>query len=161
RGHILHANAAARDMLAARAPIAEVNGALSVRDPAANRELADAIAVARADEATIGSRGIGLALPSEQPSVAHILPLARGDLRTRLMPQATAAVFITPAEVPAPTDLQSLARSFGLTPAETRMVEHLAAGERLDEAAGTLGISRATAKAHLRSIFSKTGVSRQ
>src|SRR5262249_37318952 len=95
------------------------------------------------------------------PSVAHVLPLAHGDLRTRLVPQATAAVFITPADAPAPTDLQALGRSFGLTPAETRILEQLARGAPLDEASATLGIPRTTAKTHLLRVFSKTGVSRQ
>nr|MDT0253635.1 LuxR C-terminal-related transcriptional regulator [Endozoicomonas sp.] len=37
----------------------------------------------------------------------------------------------------------------------------LANGLTLDETAEELGISRNTARAHLRSIFSKTGVTRQ
>ena len=37
----------------------------------------------------------------------------------------------------------------------------LADGLSLDEASEALGMSRNTARTHLRSIFSKTGVSRQ
>ena len=42
-----------------------------------------------------------------------------------------------------------------------RNVVLLADGLSLDEASEALGMSRNTARTHLRSIFSKTGVSRQ
>src|SRR5262249_49986910 len=54
RARILHANRAARDMLSRRDPIAAINGALSIRDARARSEIASAIELARADEATIG-----------------------------------------------------------------------------------------------------------
>jgi DNA-binding CsgD family transcriptional regulator len=132
-----------------------------VRNAKANGELANAISLARTDEGMIAGNGIGVPLRNEGPSVAHVLPLARGDLRTRLMPQATAAVFITRAESFAPGDIGALAGSFGLTPAETRTLEHLVANATITEAAKALGISATTARTHLAHIFSKTGVSRQ
>jgi PAS domain-containing protein len=57
RGRILHANAAARRMLSAHAPIAAVNGVLSTRDAKANRELADAVAKARVTKQRSGRPG--------------------------------------------------------------------------------------------------------
>ena len=50
---------------------------------------------------------------------------------------------------------------FGLTPAETALSIQLANGLSLEEAAEALNIRRNTARAHLRAIFSKTGVRRQ
>ncbi|MCY1345494.1 hypothetical protein D9M69_315560 [compost metagenome] len=50
---------------------------------------------------------------------------------------------------------------FDFTPAETQLALQLANGLTLDEAADELGISKNTARAHLRAIFSKTGVTRQ
>ena len=50
---------------------------------------------------------------------------------------------------------------FNLTPAETALALELTNGLSLEEAAEALGIRRNTARAHLRSIFSKTGVRRQ
>lgn len=161
QGRILHANNAASRMLSAREPIAAVNGLLSVRNARANDELSNAISLARADEGMIAGSGIGVPLRNEGPSVAHVLPLARGDLRTRLMQQATAAVFITQAESFAPGDIGALAGSFGLTPAEARTLEHLVGNATITEAAKALGISATTARTHLAHIFSKTGVSRQ
>jgi DNA-binding CsgD family transcriptional regulator/PAS domain-containing protein len=159
--HILHANRAAREMMSKRQPIAAVNGALSVRDGQAGAEIANAIELARADEATIGASGIGVPLRDEKSAIAHVLPLARGDLRTRLAPQAAAAVFITqPTDLP-PQDIGSVAANYGLTPAETRILECVAGGATIGEAAEMLDISANTAKTHLARIFSKTGVTRQ
>ena len=50
---------------------------------------------------------------------------------------------------------------FNLTKAETALAMELANGLSLEEAAENLNIRRNTARAHLRSIFSKTGVRRQ
>ena len=55
----------------------------------------------------------------------------------------------------------ALAKLFGLTPAEASFAVLLGDGLTLDEAAAEQGIARNTARAHLRSIFAKTGVSRQ
>lgn len=48
-----------------------------------------------------------------------------------------------------------------LTPAEAAMTRRLASGLSLEDTAIALDISRNTARAHLRSIFSKNGISRQ
>lgn len=50
---------------------------------------------------------------------------------------------------------------FGFTGAEARLALQLANGATLDEAAENLHVSRNTAKSHLSSVFSKTGVARQ
>jgi DNA-binding CsgD family transcriptional regulator len=160
---ILHANDAARAMFAAGSPVCSVNGRLSVRGSNGACELGKAIALAQQNEAAIGAAGIGVALggPAGGPAVAHVLPLARGDLRTRLMPQATAAIFVTQAGLAPPAAVAALAATFKLTPAETRMFDRLAAGATLAEAAETLAIAETTARTHLSRILSKTGVARQ
>jgi DNA-binding CsgD family transcriptional regulator/PAS domain-containing protein len=50
---------------------------------------------------------------------------------------------------------------FDLTPAEAAVTRRLTAGLSLEDAAHSLEISRNTARAHLRSIFSKSGITRQ
>jgi DNA-binding CsgD family transcriptional regulator/PAS domain-containing protein len=160
-GRILHANDAAQRMLSAREPITAVNGILSAHNKTANKELLTAIRLARGNEAEIGNYGLGVPLRCDEPSVAHVLPLARGDVRTRLMPQATAAIFITRAELKSSVDIRALARNFDLTAAEARLLEQLTCNATLSKAARTLRISQETARTHLAHIFSKTGVSRQ
>jgi DNA-binding CsgD family transcriptional regulator len=158
---LLHANSAGRKMLAASGPIATVRGSLCVRDTQAHRELRNAIELARLDEATIGATGIGVPLRDDAATVAHVLPLARGELRTRLVPEAAAAVFFTKSADSPPEDIGAIATTFDLTPAETRVLEYLVSGATFADAAEALKISANTAKTHLARIFSKTGVSRQ
>ena len=50
---------------------------------------------------------------------------------------------------------------FDLTPAEAELARCLTAGHSLDESAAALSISRNTARAHLRAIVSKSGITRQ
>jgi DNA-binding CsgD family transcriptional regulator len=59
-------------------------------------------------------------------------------------------------------DLQSsMARKFGLTPAEARLAERIGAGESLREVADAEGITFETARTRLKAVFAKTGTSRQ
>lgn len=58
-------------------------------------------------------------------------------------------------------DLASLAALFGLTPSEIAFCRRLLFGESVSDAAGQLGISVETARSRLKSIFQKTGTSRQ
>jgi DNA-binding CsgD family transcriptional regulator/PAS domain-containing protein len=162
-GRVLHANDAARCMFAAGGPVRSVKGRLSAHEAEAGDELGCALAHACKNEAGIGASGIGVALsgPPGEPAVAHVLPLARGNLRTRLVPQAIAAVFVSQSGSSLPADMSAIAPAFNLTPAEARLLEHLVQGATLVNVARTLGISEPTAKTHLSHIFSKTGVTRQ
>jgi DNA-binding CsgD family transcriptional regulator len=83
-----------------------------------------------------------------------------GNLRTRLKPEAAAAVFIG-AIADEQNAADTIAAAYGLTPAETRLLASLLAGRTLAETADALGIATTTAKMHLDNIFSKTGVNRQ
>lgn len=162
-GEILHANVAAKEMLAKQLPIRAEGGHLRGVDREVTKELLDAIATAQQDEAKIGANGIGVPLRGAEhhPSVAHILPLARGDIRTRLVPQALAAVFINGDGPASFGDLDAIARSFEYTPSETRLAGELLAGRTLAEAASALGVGESTVRTHLQNVFTKSGVSRQ
>jgi DNA-binding CsgD family transcriptional regulator/PAS domain-containing protein len=163
RKRIMYANDAARRMFSVDGPVSGADGSLKARDSAADRQLTEAIARAQRDERMIGASGIGVPLRNRigEPAIAHVLPLTHGNLRTRLMPQATAAVFITKAEEPPMVDVDAVAASFSLTPAESRTLQHLVGGATVMETADALGISVNTTKTHLARIFSKTGASRQ
>jgi DNA-binding CsgD family transcriptional regulator/PAS domain-containing protein len=163
RKRIMYANDVARRMFSVDGPVSGADGILKARDSAADRQLTEAIARAQRDERMIGASGIGVPLRNRigEPAIAHVLPLTHGNLRTRLMPQATAAVFITKAEEPPMVDVDAVAASFSLTPAESRTLQHLVGGATVMETADALGISVNTTKTHLARIFSKTGTSRQ
>jgi len=153
-GRILHANQAAKHMLAAKSPIISLGGCLAALQGELTRELRRAIATAQADAKGVGAAGIGVPLVAKNmtAATAHVLPLACGNSHAaRSDTQTTAAVFVTPSAA-SPADFGTVARIFGLTPAEARLLQHLISGASLTEAA---------ARTHRNHIFAKTGVSRR
>jgi DNA-binding CsgD family transcriptional regulator/PAS domain-containing protein len=158
-GTILHANRAAAGMLDRRNPIATIGGKIGANDPRAASRLRRFIALAAGRESEIGASGIGIALRdgSDAVATAHILPLARGEVRTRLLSRAVAAVFVT-SDTQLPLGrLDAFAEAFGLTPAETRLLGRLIRGESIDEASAALNVARTTSKTHISRILAKTG----
>lgn len=73
-----------------------------------------------------------------------------------------AALFMRDPDYNSPEPSEDVVRRvFGLTRMEAALAVLLARGQSLDDAAESLGVRRNTARTHLRSIFGKTGVSRQ
>jgi DNA-binding CsgD family transcriptional regulator/PAS domain-containing protein len=162
-GAILHANRAAASMLDHKTPIAATRGKLRAGDLYTTDRLRRTIALAARSAGGIGASGIGIALrgPSGDVATAHVLPLARGELRTRLMPRAVAAVFVA-SDLRLPFNrLQAVAEAFGLTPAETRLLDHLIRGESIADAASAMNVAVTTVKTHRSRLLSKTGARRQ
>jgi DNA-binding CsgD family transcriptional regulator len=162
RGTVLHANRSAERMLRDGDPIEVTSGTLRTRSTPANNELRRAITLAARDEARIGKAGTAIRLNGTDlpPVFAHVLPMGGSDLRAGLQPRSVAAVFVGPT-LDREDGAEMLAAAFGLTRAETRIVKSLLAGHSLAQTAAELGIAMTTTKTHLRSIFAKTGVSRQ
>ena len=162
-GEILHANATAKSMLQSKGPIRSEAGRLRGLQQDETTELMSAIETARDNEAEIGAHGIGVPLhhPNGRSSVAHVLPLTAGTIRTRLVPQALAAVFVNDDGPVSFGNLDAVGRCFGFTPAETRLAALVLAGKTLADAASELSIAETTAKTHLQHVFMKCGVSRQ
>lgn len=95
----------------------------------------------------------------EPPLVVHLVPL-RGGARD-VADSDGVLVMIANASNASMPDADVLRLLFDLTPAEARIVRLLIDGQTLAAAAAALTISINTARVHLRSVFSKTGVSRQ
>jgi DNA-binding CsgD family transcriptional regulator len=160
---ILHANRAAEAMMRDGGPLRGRDGVLRAEGGAASREIRSAIKQAARNESGIGKTGLAVRLTEEEheaPVVAHVLPLAGGEVRSRLEPAAVAAVFINP-KVDDAASARAVAATFGLTPAETRVLTRMLTGSTVAEAAADLGVAPTTARTHLDAIFAKTGVSRQ
>ena len=70
---------------------------MRAKAPEAAGELRSAIRLAAEDETALGKMGLAIQLDEgdEPPLFAHVLPLAHGELRTRLASEAVAAVFIS------------------------------------------------------------------
>ena len=72
-----------------------------------------------------------------------------------------AAIFIRDLEVRQSVPPEVLAKLFGLTPAEARVVVELVKGKRPQEVADDLSVSLNTVRNQLKQIFSKTNTGRQ
>lgn len=105
-------------------------------------------------------RSIPIPAAGERPPlILHMAPVAGAArdifVATSCLLVATAVV---PAEIPTAEVIQAL---LDLTPAEARIARGIANGSTVEQLAGESRISPATVLVQLRSIFDKTGVSRQ
>jgi DNA-binding CsgD family transcriptional regulator len=159
---IVHANAAGQDMLDEDDFLRSVGGQLVARDMQANRSLREVFA-AEVDVA-VAAKEIALSLTAHDGEryVAHVLPLASlarsgGGIASK----AVAALFVRKVELDGDSYGASVARAFGLTPTERRVLLAIVEIGGVPEAAETLGIAETTVKTHLYRVFAKTGAGRQ
>lgn len=162
-GSVVHANRTAHRMFEAGEPVRAVGGCLQAADAETTARLREVIARATEHEAGIAAAGIGMALSAGDDAIAtaHILPLAAGDVRTRLFPRAVAGVFVSTNAPPAVGALDAVAEAYHLTPSEARLLGRLILGEGTTEAAAALDIAVSTAKTHIARLLAKTGSRRQ
>ena len=74
---------------------------------------------------------------------------------------AKVAVFLTDPNLQQPISVDNLVSVYGLTPSEAQVAITLANGHNIDEIAKTSNHSAHTIRSQLKSVFRKTGVSRQ
>lgn len=98
--------------------------------------------------------------PGRRPLELCVRPL-RTDAARRTASSPVACILVADLEHRVPLQEEVLRRLHGLTRVEARLTALLASGQRIVEAAATLGLSRHTARTYLKSIFEKTGTSRQ
>jgi DNA-binding NarL/FixJ family response regulator len=161
-GGIVHANRSAEGMLKEGAHIRSRHNMIRAALPSAASELGEAIKLAARGDDQIGKSGLTVRLSDDDgsPVIAHVLPMAGTEFRSRLQPTAVAAIFIRDRE-DARDNAELLATTYELTPAETRVLSCLLVGRSLAEAASELRVAPSTVKTHLDVIFRKTGVGRQ
>jgi DNA-binding CsgD family transcriptional regulator len=105
---------------------------------------------------------ITLRRPSGQPPL-HLV--VRSFVRERLRQHSPggpqAVIFATDHEHDLEIPADVLQQIFGLSRAQSRLVECLAAGDSLKEAAARLNLSEGSARQYLKAIFAKTGTRSQ
>lgn len=164
QGLIVRSNSVADGILEEEDGIQVVKGRLHAEYALEDRELQRLIKNGLANVASdspVITEAISLTRPSGQPKLGVLVrSIPCNDLSEgNDWPQV--AVFIRdPKHQPAPSH-ELVRRLFGFTSAEVTLALLLTNGLTLDEAAVELNIRKNTARAHLRSIFSKTGVTRQ
>jgi DNA-binding CsgD family transcriptional regulator/PAS domain-containing protein len=163
-GVIVKTNSAAGEIFAENDGLSLMSGTVQAADPDENRELTRLIvnALARTGGGTSTLTGAtSITRPSGRPKLGVLvrtIPLNDWSEGGR---RSTVAVFIRDADRHSKASRELIRRLFELTPAETSLALLLAHGMSLDEAAEELAIRKNTARAHLRAIFSKVGVTRQ
>ena len=163
-GVIIKTTISAQSVLKEADGISLVNGAIKLAYEQENRKLQRLVqeALAKAKK--------------HKPSIAEALAVTRPSGRSRLglvvraIPhntwsegkcRPTVAVMIRDPERKAEASHEVLRNLYEFTPSEAALALRLANGLTLEEASAALDIRKNTARAHLRSIFSKTGVTRQ
>ena len=164
RGMFLRMNKVAEDILGEQDGIALKHSLLEASYSSENQELQRLIrqALLHAHKAI---KGLENAMSITRPSGKTKLGIAVGPVPTSDWSEGkhrpTLALFIRDSERKSQSSGDMLRQLFELTPAEAALSLLLTEGLSLDEASDELGIRKNTARAHLRSIFSKTGVTRQ
>lgn len=161
-GRILEISGIARTVLGQHDGLQDVGGYLALTTPRDTQKLRAAI------------RAVAGIHPDERQPLPTALrverPSGRGDLGLVVQPaplglgeaiEPRAIVLLSDPEASVSISPETIATLFGLTAAESAICVQLVNGATLDEAGAALGIKRNTVRAHLRSIFEKTGVDRQ
>jgi DNA-binding CsgD family transcriptional regulator len=158
-GRVLDANTLARDMF--DDDIRIQNHSLVVRDPFARTLLDRLINRLRFISSLDGCplSPIAIRRNGKHPVVLRALPIHGGAREPFL--GARALLTLTPIGPKEPAPAALLGQAFALTPAEARLAVIIAQGAKAEYAAEVLGISLATARNQLKSVFSKTGTHRQ
>lgn len=159
-GAVVQTNRAAQELFA-RGDLKQRDGRLYLEDTTARDTLNQAIIAA------------GKAQDERTPAMVSALRLNRGsggalNLVIRTLPASgddgarpVLMLFITRPEERKPVSPDLIGPLFGLTPTEAMIASLLAQGTNVAEIASDLGTSIYTVRAHVRSIFAKTGVSKQ
>ena len=147
----------ARLVLAARARVVWASPACEQRLGSALNALPDVLTAA-AQRLFAAARGRAT-MPAR---LAVAIPTATGPIAAQLSLIRTASdaplVLVELAPATAAMELHDLARTFGLTPAETVVLGELARGLRNAAIAARLGVSIETVRTHVRRVLAKLGV---
>lgn len=167
-GNILDLNQEALRIINDKDGIARAGNALTLSSSQENRELQRLIKQALAPAGTeVQGAALVEAMSVTRPSgrsklgiVIRAIPMGPFSENSKQRPAA--AIFLRDPESSGTQPSHEVVRRlFGLTRMEASLALLLAEGLTLDEAAEQLNVMRNTARTHLRSIFCKTGVTRQ
>jgi DNA-binding CsgD family transcriptional regulator len=116
---------------------------------------------------------LGPAISRFKRNPEHYVELSTGDDKSLIVliapfggdgaapSEPTSIMFVSNPMAAPELDLRSIAQLYGLTRAETRLLQAVCRGDRIGEYAVRSGITLNTAKGHLKQLFSKTQTSRQ
>ncbi|CAG9261615.1 helix-turn-helix transcriptional regulator [Paraburkholderia unamae] len=161
-GMVIETNAIAKAMLQSGDGLKLIGNHVTASYAMDNRKLQSLVAEALRAPSRVGLiEAMAVSRPSGQASWGVVVRQLATDEWTDGKHRPAVAIFVRDPEGASHPPVKLAQQLFELTPAETALAIQLTNGLSLEEAAEALGIRRNTARAHLRSIFSKTGVRRQ
>jgi len=161
---ITFANDTAKKMLGQGTLVRKEGNALRAVAPDANHTLLSIFVSAEKGDGSVGVRGVAVPLTdmSGEQWFAHVLPLTSGRRQQAGNNYAAvAAVFIRKIAPNALSPLEGVAKLYKLTASEVRVFDAVLKANGIKAIAELLGLSQATVKTHLQSLFRKTNTSRQ
>ena len=161
---VLECNPAATAILEMKDGLRVVGQQLEAAYTNDNRKLQslvqDAMSKTTGSKASL-NQAMSITRPSGRLAWGLIVQTISSDQWTEGKQRPSVAIFLRDTEGRVDPPVRLAQQLFHLTPAETALAIQLANGLSLEDASEALNIRRNTARAHLRSIFSKTGVRRQ
>ena len=161
---VLSMNDVAREICEAGDVLGVASETLKAIDPDADAKLRDLVAGALAARKAPTPRLAEATRMERRSGEGYLGVLARPvppEETAKTDPRPAVVLYLTDSLDRHRTSRKAIRGLFGLTEAEAWLAVMLARGLSLDESAAELGVTRNTARAQLRSVFSKTGVGRQ
>jgi len=164
QGRLLTTNEVGRALLDQNEGLSLRDGRLHVEGREFNKELQEALAtIIRAQQQGETSlvRALRVPRPGGRSDLGLVIRPVPASQWSEGQSSPSAAVFISDPDLQESTSRQVLGELFALTPAEANLATLLARGLSLAQVSDAQNISQHTARAQLKSIFAKMGVSRQ
>lgn len=164
KGVVQKLNEYAQNLLDTADGLKLVGDRLEASYPSDNKELQKRIKEAfesRERGDSLGSEPLSITRPSGEVSLGVVFEVVPDTSWLDDRDRGTLLLYVRDAVNKSNVSSSVAKELFDFTPAETALALELANGLSLEDAAEKLGIMRNTARAHLRAIFSKTGVRRQ
>jgi DNA-binding CsgD family transcriptional regulator/PAS domain-containing protein len=164
RGRLLTTNAVGQALLDQGEGLSLREGRLHIEGRDINKELQQALATiirAQLQGETSLVRALRVPRSAGRSDLGLVIRPVPTSQWSEGQSSPSAAVFISDPDLQESTSGQILGELFDLTPAEANLATLLARGLSLAQVSSAQTISQHTARAQLKSIFAKTGVSRQ
>jgi len=164
RGRILNLNSAAKKLLDDKDGLTQVHGQLQVKNSELNEKfkayVEEALSTQHCD-ARLPINAVAVPRLSGKPDYEMVIKSLPVDPHIEAEGTPRLMIFIQDPEQNMEVSVRLFMHLYGLTISEATLAIILAEGKTMDEVAAELGVTKNTARAHLRAIFAKTGVTQQ
>ena len=164
QSRVLNTNSLARELLAENDGLALTDDRLSLGTRTENERLQEIVGAtisAQLADATSMASALRVARPSGHPDLGLVIRPVPASEWAKGQASPCVAIFISDPHHQENASTQMLTELFQLTPAEANLAIKLARGLSLAEVAEQQSVSQHTTRAQLKSIFAKTGATRQ